>query len=157
MKNSIISTSYDCCVAIDAPFHRPLAAFVRIDLPICVRLVFVSIFHLRRPQQLSWFVVFLPISLTYILADCCFHCSAPHPAYPRPSVVCVVFVVLTFRPEVINQPVTSSVHLWLASAVIVTEIAAESPQPAPSPVAEAFVTVLVGFGGGWQNRLTWFI
>ena len=39
-------------------------------------------------------------------------------------------------------------HLWLASVVIVTATAAESPPPTPPLVAEAFVRVLVGFGGG---------
>ena len=164
MKNSIISTSYDCCVAIDAPLHPPLAAFVLIDLPLFVWLVFVSIFHLW-PLAATTIVTIVIYDifcfyqfLSPILADCCFYCSASHPAYPRPSVVCVVFValvLLAFRREVMNQPVTSSVHLWLASAVIVTEIAAELPTP--PPVAEAFVMVLVAFGGGWQNRLTWFI
>ena len=35
-----------------------------------------------------------------------------------------------------------------ASAVIATAMAAESPPTTPPPVAEAFVRVLVGFGGG---------
>ena len=39
-------------------------------------------------------------------------------------------------------------HLWLASVVIVTATAAESPPPTPPTVAEAFVRVLVGLGGG---------
>ena len=44
----------------------------------------------------------------------------------------------------------SSVHLWLASAVILTAMAAESSTTTTPPlVAEAFMMVLVGFVGDW--------
>ena len=57
-------------------------------------------------------------------------------------------MALAFGPEVNSQLDRSSVHLWLASAVIVTAMAADSPTTTPPPVAEAFMMVLVGFGGG---------
>eukprot|EP00956_Cyclotella_meneghiniana_P044410 scaffold317144_cov66-Cyclotella_meneghiniana.AAC.1 len=40
----------------------------------------------------------------------------------------------------------SPAHLWAASTVIVTAVAAESTPPTPPPVAKSFVRVLVGFG-----------
>ena len=58
-------------------------------------------------------------------------------------------MALAFRPDAIRQLEPSSDHLCTASAVIVPELAAELPPPTPTPVAEAFVMVLVGFGGDW--------
>ena len=57
-------------------------------------------------------------------------------------------MALAFGPEVNSRPEPSSVHLSAAPAVITTAMAAESPPPTPPSVAEAFVRVLVGFGGG---------
>ena len=57
-------------------------------------------------------------------------------------------MALSFRPEPICRPEPSSVHLLAAPAVILMTTAAESPPLTPPPVAEAFVRVLVGFGGG---------
>ena len=93
-----------------------------------------------------------------IPADCCNYFYALHPRLPPPAfrliVVCCVWfrgplLALAFRPESIRRLIPSSAHLWAASAVIVTAMAAESPMTTPPPVAEAFVMVLVGFSGDW--------
>ena len=53
---------------------------------------------------------------------------------------------LSFPTEVKCVFFTSFVHLSMASAVIVTVVAAESMPQTPPAVAKAFVRVLVGFG-----------
>ena len=58
-------------------------------------------------------------------------------------------MALALCPDAIRQLAPSSDHLCTASAGIVPKLAAESTPPPPPPVAEAFVMVLVGFGGDW--------
>ena len=114
----------DCCVR----FPSPAAATVFCPfLPTHFRLIvaFISLF-------------LTPDTPARIPIDCCVVCvSCCVPSWP-----------LAFRPEVINQPEPSSVHLSLDSAVIATTMASESLPPTPPPVAVTFVMVLVGFGGG---------
>ena len=57
-----------------------------------------------------------------------------------------------FHLEVMQNPVTSFVHLWgsgAASAVILTAMATESMSMTLPSVAQTLVTVLVGFGMVW--------
>ena len=136
----------------------PLAALFRIRLYRCVWLIVVSVFDPRRPRQLPWFIdfyPFLPPHFRLIVAYISLFLTPDTPVR-NPIDCCVVIVCFCglllaqdLHPEVNNQLVRSPVHLWLASAVIVTAMAAESPTTTPPPVAEAFVMVLVGFGGDW--------
>ena len=58
-------------------------------------------------------------------------------------------MALALCPDAIRQLEPSSDHLCTASAVIVTDAVAKSPTTPPTPVAEAFVMVLVGCGVVW--------
>ena len=142
-----------CCFCCPPP--PPPAAFVRYCHYRCVRLVVVSSFHQQRPR---WFTIivlffaFLPLDSGWLLY--CFNPSPPPHTPPRiPIDCCVVFVgwcgllwPLSFPTEVKCVFFTSFIHLSMASAVIVTVVAAESMLLTPPPVAQTLVMVLVGFG-----------
>ena len=101
------------------------------------------------------------ISPPSVTADCClfqfiFHRTPPC-LYPS-LLLCYLcglrgpLLPLNSRLEVIRWSVPSSADLCSASApVFLTTAAAESTPPTLLPVAETFVRVLLGFGGGWKS------
>ena len=144
IKNNIISTSVDCCVVIAAPLLPPLSAFVYHCIRRSIRLVVVSAFPQQRPR---WFTIivlffaFLPLYSGWLLR--CFNPFPPPLTPARIPIDCCVVCVgwcgllwpLSFPTEVKCVFFTSFVHLSMASAVIVTVVAAESMPPTPPPVA----------------------
>ena len=123
-----------------------------------MRLIVVSGLHPQRPRQFTTIVAFSPISPALFRLIVVLFCILFDPTSPRPlpdwllrlSVGwCGPLWPLSLTTEVKCPLEPSSAHLCPASAVMVTATAAESTPTTPPSIVEAFVMVLVGFGGVW--------
>ena len=116
-----MATRVDMICCVFDPFLHPFLAWLLLLIHILPPVI-------HRPHP-NWL-------LCCVCCCCCCCCCEP-------------LLALAFLPEAIHWIGTSSVHLWTTSAVILIKTVAESPPMTPSLVAEAFVMVLVGFGGDW--------
>ena len=136
----------------------PSTAFVQLCLSQCIPLVWLLCFLLflvaTAIAKISLFTHF-PAQFS---ADCCFiqFFSASHSPSHILIDLNVIHVILWAsndppfsRPELVNQPVTPSVHLFVTLMVILTTTASGSVTPTPPPMVQAYVMVLVGFGSDW--------
>ena len=145
------------------PPHTDLFCLI-LPLYPCIQLSFMSLFHLRRLQQLSRCIVYFTISPLPFTADCCLLSIIFHHARPRSHPNWLLFIVwlfvplslLSFPPE--SKParhIIRALVLCSALVVIVTATTAESTTLTPLVIGRLFEICLSWFGLWRSQFLMW--